>query len=327
MHETYGNVASSDEDSDDSAGSPHMFPVTDTNRRRGGASSSRQAQSGFDDDDDDAWGEFASAPGDAGGEDPFGDAFAPPAPSTSTTTTTRTNFTHHPFTSADFAEDAFRRQVASEEDDLEGITQIQTPATGDDSFESAAHFLASNWSIPGGDVDRYGQGEEMPPAHGAPASAAAAASPSATSPTSPLERIMTSTAPAAIPSPRRPVARHRSSSDALSSGSDSGSVSSSPETSLGRLHPAAMIGRRSRRNSALSPPDPSLLFATSPDKPLGIGVDADKTRVREDGKLARIIDGKEVAVPQDDVTLAANHARRNSFSSTGSGGGPLSPAR
>lgn len=333
MHEAHGRTASSDEDSDDSAGSPHMFPITGASKRRSESfedSFNGTGHQGFSDgDDDDAWGEFASAPGDHAGEDPFGDPFEP---STSTSTrvqpqrTTTSTFNRHPFTSADFAEDAFRRQMAQEDNDFGDtphIDQIETPATGDDSFESAAHFLASNWSIPGGDVDKVCLGEELPPGQTSPLSIfkrnsedEVRSSP-VTSPTSPMQRIPSwQSGPSLIPSPRRPDRDFLDS--AIASGSDSGSVSSSPEASRG-LHPAAKIGRH-RRHSSLSSPDPSLIYATSPDQPLGLGVDPIHTRVREDGMLVRTMDGKEVAVPQDDITLAATHARRSSFSSQGSRG-------
>jgi hypothetical protein len=93
-------------------------------------------------DEDDAWGDFTSADAGAKGgdaEDPFGDSFAAPA-ITPAASSSRTVFNHRtPFTSADFAEQAFRQQYASE----------SSTWTGNE--ESKANFLqrhrpvSTNW--------------------------------------------------------------------------------------------------------------------------------------------------------------------------------------
>jgi SIT4-associating protein SAP185/190 len=71
------------------------------------------------------------------------------------------------------------------------------------------------------------------------------------------------------------------------------------------------------RGETISPPDPSLLTATSADEPLGHGVSSDTT-VRDDGLLERQLDGKKILVPQDEIASAAVH-RRNSIGSAGGG--------
>jgi hypothetical protein len=100
-----------------------------------------------------------------------------------------------------------------------------------------------------------------------------------------------------------------SSTAADHSGSDSSS-SSSPETIKG-MHPAASIGHRSSRSLGISPPDATLVRATDASEPYGHGVSPD-TKIRGDGKLVRNINGYEITAPQDDISLAANHARKNS---------------
>lgn len=232
-------------------------------------------------DDDDAWGDFTSASSPAKGaeaEDPFGDSFA--APAAPAPSSSRNLFNHRtPFTSADFAEQAFRQQYASEETwtgSAEQSSPIEAPEMGDDSFESAAQFLAANWSIPGGDV-----GENLPPTMGSISQAI-----------------------------ETPAGRRRSSAGSASSGSTV-SPSSSPDRPKG-MHPAAMIGRRNSRHRIISPPDPALINATSDDERLGPGVSPD-VHVREDGLLEREVNGHKVVAAQDDISLAAtHHARRMS---------------
>lgn len=227
---------------------------------------------------DDGFGDFVAA-------DPFGDSFE--APYQKPRMSIHAN---RPMTAADFANQAFREQFAGEsatrsgaddssdddddEDDDDEASEhahgiIVEPDHG--GFESAAQFLAANWSVPGGHLESG--------------------------------RVRQST--------RSVNARARSWDDANSS--SNGSVSSpspgsSPET-IKSLHPAAQIGRRG--SQALSPPSPTLVRATDPSEPYGHGVSPDTT-VREDGKLERNIDGRTVTAPQDDLTLAANHARKNS---------------
>jgi len=241
---------------------------------------------------DDGFGDFVAA-------DPFGDSFEAPYQKP----LRMSIHANRPMTAADFANQAFREQFAGEsssrsqavdqsdddddndddddEDDndeeaYEGARgKIVVP--GDDSFESAAQFLAANWSVPGGHVQT---GEVLPPAR-------------------------------SINSQGRSWDDTASLSSASSHSSlSSSSPGSSPET-IKSLHPAAKLGRRSSRSQALSPPDPTLVRATDPTEPYGHGVSADTT-VREDGKLERNINGRTVTAPQDDISLAANHARKAS---------------
>jgi hypothetical protein len=177
---------------------------------------------------------------------------------------------NRPMTAADFANQAFEEQFAGEANN-EGITMPDN-MIGDDSFESAADFLAANWSVPGGEFDT---GEDMPPTRFS----------------------------------------HNDDFGDSRSFSDTSSVStispgSSPEVNR-TLHPAARIGRRPSRSSAISPPDPTLVRATDDDEPLGHGVSADTT-VEQGGMLKREIGGRTVTVPQDDIALAATHARKHS---------------
>lgn len=287
MRETHSSsLAFSDDDSDDSSSDGPGHAVRNPNPRR--------LSEGFDDafspptqlndmDEDDAWGDFTSA--DAGAkdgdvEDPFGDSFAAPA-IPAAASSSRTVFNHRtPFTSADFAEQAFRQQYASESTTWTGNEEETSPievpegVMGDDSFESAAQFLAANWSIPGGDV-----GESLPLTMGS------------------VSQII-----------RTPAARRRSSVGSTSSGSTI-SPGSSPENTKG-LHPAAKIGRRNSRHAKMmSPPDPSLINATTEEERLGPGVSPD-THVRADGLLEREVNGQTVVAAQDDISLAATHARR-----------------
>jgi hypothetical protein len=238
-------------------------------------------------DDDDAWGDFTSSSAPTTGadaEDPFGDSFA--APPASASSSSRSSFNHRtPFTSADFAERAFRQQCANENttndnhnwtggEEQSSPIEVPEGAMGDDSFESAAQFLAANWSIPGGDV-----GESLPPTWGSISQAI-----------------------------ETPAGRRRSSMGSASSGSTA-SPSSSPDRPKG-MHPAAMIGRRNSRHRMISPPDPSLINATSDGERLGPGVSPD-THVRDDGMLEREVNGHKVIAAQDDISLAAtHHARR-----------------
>lgn len=289
MRETHsGSLAFSDDDSDDSSSeSPRVAAKSGGNPRR--------LSEGFDDafspetrlndmDDDDAWGEFTSASGPSSSgeaEDPFGDSFAaPPASSTS-----RNFFSSSktPFTSADFAEQALRKQLSDERnnnnnnnnntwtgnDEQSSPIEVPDGVMGDDSFESAAQFLAANWSIPGGDV-----GENLPPTMGSISVAI-----------------------------ETPASRRRSSVGSASSGSTV-SPSSSPDNR--GMHPAAKIGRRNSRHQYISPPDASLINATSEDARLGPGVSPD-THVRPDGLLEREVNGKKVTAAQDDISLAATH--------------------
>lgn len=229
---------------------------------------------------DDGFGDFVAA-------DPFGDSFE--APYQKPRMSIHAN---RPMTAADFANQAFREQFAGEsatrsgaddssddEDDEDDDDEASEHAHGiivepdHGGFESAAQFLAANWSVPGGHLESG--------------------------------RVRQST--------RSANARARSWDDANSS--SNGSVSSpspgsSPEA-IKSLHPAAQIGRRLSGSQALSPPSPTLVRATDPSEPYGHGVSPDTT-VREDGKLERNIDGRTVTAPQDDLTLAANHARKNS---------------
>lgn len=287
MRETHSNsLAFSDDDSDDSSSESPGHAVRNPNPRR--------LSEGFDDafspptqlndmDEDDAWGDFTSAdagPKDGDSEDPFGDSFAAPA-APSAASSSRNVFNHRtPFTSADFAEQAFRQQYASESNTWTGNEEQTSPievpegVMGDDSFESAAQFLAANWSIPGGDV-----GESLPLTMGSVTQAIEA-----------------------------PAGRRRSSVGSASSGSTI-SPGSSPENSRG-LHPAAKIGRRNSRHAKMmSPPDPALINATTDEERLGPGVSPD-THVRADGMLEREVNGHMVVAAQDDISLAATHARR-----------------
>lgn len=286
MRETHsGSLAFSDDDSDDSSSESPGHAA-----RIGG--NPRRLSEGFDDafsppthmndmDDDDAWGDFTSANAPAKGaeaEDPFGDSFA--APAAPAPSSSRNMFSHQtPFTSADFAERALW-QYANDCDTWTGSEEQDSPievpdgVMGDDSFESAAHFLAANWSIPGGDI-----GESLPPTMGSISQAI-----------------------------ETPAGRRRSSVGSASSGSTV-SPSSSPDRPKG-MHPAAMIGRRNSRHRMISPPDPSLLNATTDEERLGPGVSSD-THVRNDGMLEREVNGHKVVAAQDDISLAAtHHARR-----------------
>ena len=222
---------------------------------------------------DDGFGDFHTA-------DPFGDSFETPYQ----TPMRMSIHANRPMTAADFANQAFREQFAGEssqlysdtdddDDDQHQEVVVTAGSMGDDSFESAAQFLAANWSVPGGDFE---VGEEMPPA--------------------------------------RPVDVRRTSGRlSRSSSTDSNSNSSSnssPETVKG-MHPAARLGRNASQSLAISPPDPTLVRATDAQEPFGHGVSVD-TKVRDDGKLVRNINGREVTAPQDDISLAANHARKAS---------------
>ncbi|KAJ9121764.1 hypothetical protein QFC22_002386 [Naganishia vaughanmartiniae] len=281
MRETHSNsLAFSDDDSDDSSSESPRVAVK-------GGGNPRRLSEGFDDafspetrlndmDDDDAWGEFTSASGPSSGgeaEDPFGDSFAAPAAASSS----RNFFSHQtPFTSADFAEQALKKQLSDERNNTwtgsdEQSSPIEVPdgVMGDDSFESAAQFLAANWSIPGGDV-----GENLPPTMGSISLAI-----------------------------ETPASRRRSSVSSASSGSTA-SPSSSPDNR--GMHPAAKIGRRNSRHQYISPPDASLINATSEDARLGPGVSPD-THVRPDGLLEREVNGQRVTAAQDDISLAATH--------------------
>lgn len=232
---------------------------------------------------DDGFGDFVAA-------DPFGDSFEAPYQKP----LRMSIHTNRPMTAADFANQAFREQFAGEssitspaaddsdndeddEDELINGAPKRIIVPGDDSFESAAQFLAANWSVPGGHVQT---GEVLPPTR------------------SSKSRVGS-------------WDDTKSNSSTSSHGSmSSPSPGSSPET-IKSLHPAAQLGRRTSRSQALSPPDPSLVRATDAAEPYGHGVSADTT-VREDGRLERSINGRTVTAPQDDISLAANHARKAS---------------
>ncbi len=240
---------------------------------------------------DEAWGNFATAPtASASVQDPFGDEFAP---SSSTLPWTP----QAPVTSAGFAQQAFQNWTQQEDQQKADVSSdsIHMPEAGNDSLDEAYDFVVRNWSIPG-DIEA---GEKMPPA---------------TSPvTSPVLQDFTDSAKRltldTIPKsprltfedlPTSPVLRRaRSRTSSTSSGH-------SP-------HVAAAIAA-SWRGEAISPPDPSLLEATSPDEPFGHGVSPD-VKLREDGLLSREIDGKIILVPQDEIASAAVH-RRNSIGSS-----------
>lgn len=283
-NETYsGAFASSDEDSDDSSsespkasrfgGRQHFlsdgFEVSSkTNQLFCSLSEtkfypSQNAFSPSSGSDDDGWGDFTS------GADPFGDSFE----SSQHKPGRMSIHTNRPMTAADFANQAFEEQFAGEAStsvtNEDGNILIPDNMIGEDSFESNAQFIASNWSVPGGDVDK---GEDLPaskPARG-------------------------------------------SISSSSSSSSSVSSPSSSPERNKS-LHPAARIGRRrSSRSSAISPPEASLVKATDDSEPYGHGV-SPETTVREDGMLERNVNGHTVWAPQDDISLAATHHRRNSM--------------
>lgn len=228
-------------------------------------------------EEDDAWGDFASASGgrntgdaDDDDDDPFGDSFAESQPRH----TSMSIHANRPMTAADFANQAFEDQYSRESSESRsGQITVPSNAMGDDSFESAAEFLAANWSVPGGQF-----GEDLPPTH--------------TEEFNP-DPILDTSSPSSYASTISP--------------------SSSPERSIG-LHPAAKIGRRrsSSKSLAISPPEPSLVRATDPGSPLGHGVSPDTT-VRDDGKLERrMSNGQKVTAPQDDIAVAASHARKNS---------------
>jgi SIT4-associating protein SAP185/190 len=191
--------------------------------------------------------------------------------------------------SADFAEQAFR-DWTTKEDQRQADTSndsIHMPDAGNDSLDEAHDFVVRNWSIPG-DVDA---GETLPPA---------------TSPvTSPGVQDVTDSAKRLTLEnlPKSPVLMRARSRTSSTSSSHSAHV--------------AMAMAASWRGETISPPDPSLLTATSADEPLGHGVSSDTT-VRDDGLLERQIDGKKILVPQDEIASAAVH-RRNSIGSAGGG--------
>lgn len=71
---------------------------------------------------------------------------------------------------------------------------------------------------------------------------------------------------------------------------------------------------------AFSPPEASLIQATSPDEPLGPGVSKDTT-VTEEGLVQREVDGKTITVPADEIVRGVENAiERQSESSEGGPG-------
>lgn len=72
---------------------------------------------------------------------------------------------------------------------------------------------------------------------------------------------------------------------------------------------------------AFSPPEASLIHATSPDAPLGPGVSKDAT-VTEQGLVQREVDGEVITVPADEIVRGVEDAiERQSESSEGGAGG------
>jgi hypothetical protein len=75
----------------------------------------------------------------------------------------------------------------------------------------------------------------------------------------------------------------------------------------------------SQSESAFSPPDSSLVQATSPDAPLGPGVSRD-AELTEEGMVSREVDGQVITVPADEIVRGVEDAmERNSESSEGRG--------
>lgn len=150
-----------------------------------------------------------------------------------------------------------------------------------------------------------------------PTSLGTAASPTSTSPTTNTHPIpMRSPAPTPIDIPNSAI-------------SPVSSKSSSPISPIRR--------RYSHGASAFSPPESSLLNATSEEAPFGPGVSPD-AHLTPGGMMQRKVNGKVVTVPADEVVLGVEEAqgrvvRANSFgsssggSSLGSSGGSQSHGR
>lgn len=76
---------------------------------------------------------------------------------------------------------------------------------------------------------------------------------------------------------------------------------------------------QSEMDQAFSPPDSSLVQATSPDAPLGPGVSKD-AELTESGMVSREVDGQVITVPADEIVRGVEDAmERHSESSEGKG--------
>jgi hypothetical protein len=137
-------------------------------------------------------------------------------------------------------------------------------------------------------------------------------------PTSPLERTAS---PGNIATPLQPT----TSISAISTSPLQSITSNTGSDPIPDREPAPLdipITRQrssSQSDSAFSPPDSTLVQATSPDAPLGPGVSRD-AELTEEGMVSREVDGQVITVPADEIVRGVEDAmERHSESSEGRG--------
>ncbi|ORY35642.1 SIT4 phosphatase-associated protein-domain-containing protein [Naematelia encephala] len=88
------------------------------------------------------------------------------------------------------------------------------------------------------------------------------------------------------------------------------SLTSAPIPVPTRRHRSNSISTPSGSSNAFSPPDSALFAATSPDEPLGPGVNSTDTKITPEGMLERQVAGEKIVVPQDEVVLGVEEERK-----------------
>lgn len=133
----------------------------------------------------------------------------------------------------------------------------------------------------------------------------------ANSPTSPLQ-------PKAVPS-KLSTSPSQSTSPLQSTTSNTGSDPIPDRTPAPLDIPVTRQRSSSQSESSFTPPDSSLVQATSPDAPLGPGVSRD-AELTEEGMVTREVDGQTITVPADEIVRGVGEAmERQSESSEGKG--------
>jgi len=134
---------------------------------------------------------------------------------------------------------------------------------------------------------------------------------SGNTPTSPLQPTSspskTSTSPLQTTSPLQPTT------------SNTGSDPIPDRTPAPLDIPVPRQRSSSQSESAFSPPESSLVQATSPDAPLGPGVSRD-AELTEEGMVSREVDGQMITVPADEIVRGVEDAmEKHSETSEGKG--------
>lgn len=131
------------------------------------------------------------------------------------------------------------------------------------------------------------------------------------SPTSPLSPIRSPTSPTSTRSgshsPSSPITIPRRVSATDVSTISLSASSSSP--TWNSSSPSAFLNAAHAIGEAYSPPSPSLINATSEDRPLGPGVSRD-THVTSSGMLEKEVNGEKVIVPADEVVRGVEEAMK-----------------